>query len=141
MKVGIEDIKIPYYYAAPKPEKYKEKLNTYLKGGTLSPIIVDENLELVDGYISYLIYKYSGALVVEAYYDDELPVMYIHGYHPKCTKEYTWYVPRTLRKSFTRKVHVGDTVRCRANNRVTPVIVTEIFMKNEKDDVAPVVSF
>ena len=142
MKVGIDDIKIPRYFAAPRPEKYSTKLNTYLKKGTLSPIIVDNDLNLVDGYISYLIYKYSGALLVEVFYEDELPIIYIHGHHPHATKEYTWFVPRSLAKKFKSKVHVGDTIRCRANNKVAPVIVTEIFMKNERDhSIRPVVSF
>ena len=141
MKIGIDDIKIPHYYTAPRPEKYSEKLNSYLMGKTLSPIIVDNDLNLVDGYITYLIYKYSGALLVEAYYEDELPVIYIHGNHPHSIKEYTWYVPRGLSKKFKKKVRIGDTVRCRANNKVVPVIVKEIFMKDEREhNIAPVVS-
>jgi len=141
MLLDINDIKIPHYYTAPRPDKYSEKLNRYLNGGTLDPIIVDDNLTIVDGYISYLIYKHSGSLCVEAYYDDEFPVIYIHGSHPHSTKQYTWYVPRKLNTRFKNKVHVGDTVRCRANNRVVPVIVKEIFMRNEKDHkMAPVIS-
>ena len=143
MKIGIDDIKIPKYFCPPNPEKYMTKLNNFQNGGTLSPIIVDNNLNLVDGYISYMIYKYIGRMVVEVYYDDELPVIYIEGTHLKSNnKRYTWYVPRKLSKKFIKKVHVGDIVRCRANNKTVPVIVRNIYMKNEKDHkMAPVVGF
>ena len=142
MKVSIDDIKIPYYYGTPKPDKYSEKLNTYLRGGVLSPIVVDEDLNLTDGYISYLIYKHSGLSVVDVVHEDEIPIIFIKGCHPHSVKEYIWYVPTSLRKKFQKKVHVGDTVRCRANNRCVPVVVQEIFTATSRDrKIAPVMSF
>ena len=142
MKVDVNDIRIPYYFSTPNPEKYATKLKKYRDGGTLSPIIIDENMNLVDGYISYLILKNEGHLWVEAYYDDEFPVIYIHGNHLHSDKQYTWYVPHKMSKKFSKKVKIGDTIKCKANNKSVPVIVREIFMRNEKDDkIAPVVSF
>lgn len=141
MKVSIDDIRIPYYYLPPNPKHYNDKYNNYKKGGILDPIIVTNDMYIADGYISYLILKEAGAHAVDVYYDDEMPVLYINGNHPSSEKLYTWYVPRRLRKSFQKKISVGDTVKCRANNKITPVIVREIYMRNEKDDkIMPVIS-
>jgi hypothetical protein len=145
MIVGIEDIRISksYINTTPNPDKYSAKLNSYLKGGVLSPIIVDENMKLIDGYISYLILRYSGAKSVEVYYENELPIIFIDGHHPHSVKSYTWCVPRKLKNKFTKKVKVGDVVRCRvSNNKVVPVIVDKIYTGNKKDrDYAPVIAF
>ena len=65
MKITINDIKIPEYFTPPNDEKYRKKEHMYINTGYLSPIIVDHNNVLVDGYISYLILKRSGVQEVE----------------------------------------------------------------------------
>lgn len=134
MKVELKDIKIPYYFLPPNPKKYSSKLNMYKMNGEIDPIILDDNMTLVDGYITYLIYKDCGATVVDIFYDDEYPLIYIDGYHLRSNKLYTWYVPRRLHKRFLKKVQVGDTVKCRSNNRTVPVIVEKIYTKEEKEE-------
>lgn len=39
----------------PKGKKVDFKMRNYLDGGKLDPIIVDENMMLIDGYCTYLI--------------------------------------------------------------------------------------
>lgn len=142
MKVDIDSVRIPDYYLPPNRAKYSAKYNSYMLGNTIDPVIVDDHMNLVDGYISYLIFKEAGAQVIDVYYENELPIVYITGNHPHSSKEYIWYVPLKLKRKFSKKVNIGDTVRCRANNKVVPVIVRNIYIRNEKDgDRQPVVGF
>lgn len=134
MKVELKDVRIPYYFLPPNPKKYRSKLNKYKLGEKIDPIIVDDNMTLVDGYISYLVYEECGASAIEVFYDDEYPLTYIEGRHPHSNKLYTWYVPRKLHKRFAKKVQVGDTVKCKSNNKVVPIVVERIFIKEEKEE-------
>jgi len=133
MKVGIEDVKIPYYYSPPKQSKYIKKLHAYLSGESIDPILVDNNMTIVDGYISYLIYKETGAVVIEVYNRDEFPVVYINGSHLHSDKVYTWAVPNKLKRHFLNTVNVGDVVMCRSKGKIVPVTVKEIYTSNIKD--------
>ena len=129
MKITIEDIKIPEYFSPPNDEKYREKEHRYIKTGYLSPIIIDHNNMLIDGYISYLILKRSGIKEVECVFpeDREEMVTYITGTHLNGKKEYTWMVPRRMIHKFTNTIGIGDRVFCYSNKRVAPVIVKSIF--------------
>ena len=84
---------------------------------------------LVDGYISYLILKRTGAEEVECYLPEDGNEMatYITGTHLNGKKEYKWVVPSRLIRRFTNNVKVGDKVFCYSNRRVAPVIVKSIF--------------
>ena len=55
--LGEIKIKEEFFATPPKNWKYERKLRNFIKTGELSPIIIDRNYELVDGYCSYLIYK------------------------------------------------------------------------------------
>ena len=57
ISLGEIKIKEEFFAAPPKNWKYESKLRNFIKTGELSPIIIDRNYELVDGYCSYLIYK------------------------------------------------------------------------------------
>ena len=129
MKIKIDDIKIPEYFSPPNDEKYREKEHRYAKSGYLSPIIVDYNNVLVDGYISYLILKRSGIKEVECVFpeDGNEMVTYITGTHLNGKKEYIWMVPRRMIRRFTNNVGIGDRVFCYSNKRVAPVIVKSVF--------------
>lgn len=75
-KTGIEywipigEIKIKNMFLATPPSyfKYRRKPNNFIKYGELSPIIIDRNFELVDGYISYLIMKRFSVGKVPVYF-------------------------------------------------------------------------
>ena len=140
MKIAIDDIKIPEYYSPPNDEKYREKEHVYLKSGYLSPIIVDHNNVLVDGYISYLILKRNEVNEVDCVLPSDM-VTYITGVHPNSKKEYIWMVPRRMIRAFTKHVQPGDRVFCYSNRRVAPVIVKSIFTAPRKDKIAQVAGY
>ena len=143
MKVAIDNIKIPEYYSPPNDEKYREKEHAYFKSGYLSPIIINHNNVLVDGYISYLILKRSGAKEIECIFseDNDEIATYIKGVHIKGKKEYIWMVPRRLIKRFANNVGIGDRVFCYSNRRVAPVIVKSIFTAPKCDKYAQVAGY
>ena len=129
MKINVDNIRIPEYYTPPNDEKYRKKEHMYIKSGYLSPIIVDHNNVLVDGYISYLILKRSGIKEIECILpeDGDEIVTYITGTHLNGKKEYIWMVPRRLVNRFANKISIGDRVFCYSNKRVSPVIVKSVF--------------
>lgn len=65
---GEIKIKEEFYAIPPKYFKYRRRLNNFIKYGELSPIIIDRNFELVDGYISYLIMKRFGVGKIPVYF-------------------------------------------------------------------------
>lgn len=61
-KVKTDEIRITPKYAQtpPKSNKLIRKTAAYIKYGTLDTIYLDKNLNLIDGYCSYLIAKALG---------------------------------------------------------------------------------
>lgn len=61
------DIVIPYKFQLhpPRPEKVIKKMLRFSRESELDVIIVDENMNLLDGYCSYLIARQVGAAFVE----------------------------------------------------------------------------
>lgn len=58
VEVEINKIKIPKHFTKPNPKKLKQKFKYYRENNKFeSPIIIDADYELVDGYTSYLIAK------------------------------------------------------------------------------------
>lgn len=56
--IPIDYIKIPEHFTEPKKWKMKERLNYYYKNKCFkTPIVINNENELVDGYTSYLIAK------------------------------------------------------------------------------------
>lgn len=53
----------------PVIEKLRTKMEIYEKTGTLCPIIINRNFELVDGYCSYLILKEYKLGKIPVYFD------------------------------------------------------------------------
>lgn len=66
-KWNFSEIKIPYRFQLhpPKPEKVIEKMLKFSRESELEDIIVDENMNLVDGYCSYLIAQQVGVEFVK----------------------------------------------------------------------------
>ena len=58
----FDDIKIPlrFQYNPPKPGKVIEKMLRFSRESELEDIIGDENMNLIDGYCSYLIAQQVG---------------------------------------------------------------------------------
>lgn len=56
--INIKDIKIPKYFKKPNEKKMKRKIEYFRRNNCVqSPIVLDENNVLKDGYTSYLIFK------------------------------------------------------------------------------------
>lgn len=57
--INIDKIKIPKKFTetAPNPYKIIEKTTDYVRDGIISEIYIDKKHNLIDGYISYLIYR------------------------------------------------------------------------------------
>lgn len=69
--IRLDEIKVPKYmlHSRINEEKYKHKWKYYKQTGELeSKIILDENLNLLDGYSSYKIAKIAGLEKVPVYF-------------------------------------------------------------------------
>ena len=66
-KGNFKDIIIPLRFEIhpPRPEKIIDKMLRFSRESELDDIIVDENMELLDGYCSYLIAQQVGAEFVK----------------------------------------------------------------------------
>lgn len=66
-KGNFNEIKIPlrFQHNPPKPEKVIEKMLRFSRESELEDIIVDENMNLLDGYCSYLIAQQVGVQFVK----------------------------------------------------------------------------
>lgn len=62
-KLKLADIQIPRRFeeSRPSPDKLNEKYRRYIETGVLDKVYVDEDMNLVDGYISLLIARMIGA--------------------------------------------------------------------------------
>lgn len=69
--IPINEIKIKEEFLATPPNyyKYRMKFNRFVNRGELSPIIIDRNFEIIDGYISYLILKSFDVGKVPVYFE------------------------------------------------------------------------
>lgn len=63
----FDNIKIPPSFVEhpPKPEKLIEKMLKFSRESELDDILVDEDMNLIDGYCSYLIAKQVGPAFVQ----------------------------------------------------------------------------
>jgi len=149
-KMKLSDIKIKesFEITTPKVEKMEEcrnNWNIYHKQDRY--IVVNNDNELIDGYIQYLILKENGVKeanikvsnrrkkfwhrksvkdwTVPHYRNEE--TTYIYGVHSnsKCTKEFMWRVPKGW-TWFAENVQIGDSILCGTKFGVAPVIVTKI---------------
>ena len=66
-KSEFYNIRIPqrFQHNPPKPEKVIEKMLRFSRESELENIIVDENMNLLDGYCSYLIAQQVGVQFVK----------------------------------------------------------------------------
>lgn len=58
IEIDIKDIKIPKYFTKPNPKKLQRRFDYYKQNKRFeTPIVIDSNCTLIDGYTSYLIAK------------------------------------------------------------------------------------
>lgn len=137
MTININDIKIStdFTESVPNEEKLNRARQYFIENGTLDkPIVVTKDMELVDGYIRYLVLK--GYEVERTscfkYYKQKQPpiIMYIYGKHPHqiSDKEYVWRVPQSDKwNDFRENIEVGEQIQCYTKYGIVPVIVTRII--------------
>lgn len=68
--ISINDVKIPYCFQRKSPNEFKfnTKLKRFWEHGELSKIVLNEDFELVDGYIAYLICKKYNMRKIPVYF-------------------------------------------------------------------------
>lgn len=142
-KVKLDDIKIMDVYSSVKPnekkiEKYRE---IYKKHHAFKNLpVLNSDLVLVDGYITYLLMKeanLSDVVVIvntDIVYDYAKDTMYIYGIHPSDVKnrEYVWKVSKSEEwKDFRENIQVGDIIKCNTSLGKQFVKVTKIVMSEK----------
>ena len=142
--VKAGEIKIPLMFVNHPPKE--EKLNRYRKDFirnkvefcTRKPIVVDANKQIIDGYISYLIFKEFYELLdlnfenqillvykqIEDYRHE--PTTYVYGRHPGKNKEYVW----RMQKTADYIPENGETVLVSTGNGIVPIIVTKTLVSD-----------
>lgn len=63
----IKEINVPKEFGTPGLDKIMRKQANYIETGELDPIIVDENNNLIDGYVSLVIAKHEKWQAVKVY--------------------------------------------------------------------------
>lgn len=92
---NINLIKVPRKFSGSHPNE--DKMNAcrayYRENHKLDrDIVVDENMQLKDGYIGYLILKENNVSVVGVKQTESGRTTLVYGVHPGAEKEYCWKV-------------------------------------------------
>jgi len=149
-KMKLSDIKIKESFATTTPSEKKmnecrNNWNIYHRQDRY--IVVNDDNELIDGYIQYLVLKENGIEEADIKISDRRKrrwyrknvkdwtaphyrneeTTYIYGVHPNsnCTKTFIWRVPKSW-IWFAKNVQVGDCILCETKFGISPVIVTKI---------------
>lgn len=143
MTININDVKIPIDFteSVPNVKKLNRARQYFIENGTLDkPIVVTKDMELVDGYIRYLVlkgYEVERTSCFKYYKAKQSPiVMYIYGKHPHqiSDKEYVWRVPQSDKwNDFRENIEVGEQIQCYTKYGIKPVVIT----KTIKSDCRP----
>lgn len=138
-------IKIPFKFVNHPPKE--AKLNSYRRDfwedrlgfRAKKPIIIDEDYRIIDGYISYLIYKEFYELLGLNFEKQPLLVYkevgdyrhelttYVYGRHPNSNKEYVWRMPKTI----DYIPEIGETVLASTSKGDVPAIVTKTLVSDK----------
>lgn len=148
MTININDIKISTDFAesVPNEEKLNRARQYFIENGTLDkPIVVTNDMQLVDGYIRYLVlkgYEVERTSCFKYYKAKQPPIVtYIYGKHPHqlTDKEYVWRVPQSDKwNEFRENIEVGEQIQCYTKYGITPVIITKIIRSDYRPmDIDP----
>lgn len=114
--IRMSEIIVPTRFALSKPsnEKMKFVRKYYEEYGCVDePIIVNDKLVLVDGYIRYLVLKEKKVSKVDCLMKRK-PVTYVYGKHEGRNKVYVWRVPKSKENSIN--IDVGDKALVETKN-------------------------
>lgn len=146
--VNIEDIKVGAAFAASLPSKRKmqkyRKAYCSIKMGfacaeygivQIKPIILNKNMQIVDGYIQYLVLKENDeteavCLVTNfVAHDTSTEYLYIYGKHVQNenSKIYVWRIPINYEwDKFIKNLKIGDFIFCNTKYGKDLIEVMEI---------------
>lgn len=127
INTSINAIKIPRKFSnsTPNEDKMESCRRFYKANGILDrDIIVDENMELKDGYIGYLVLKESNASVVGVDQRTTEKTVIVYGVHPGVAKEYCWKVVEETEDKQNLRVGAHAVVRTRFGD--TEILITKI---------------
>ena len=124
---NINLIKIPRKFSASNPNEDKlaacrrfYRINHRLN----RDIVVDENMELKDGYIGYLILKENHVSTVAVRQKNFSRITIVYGVHPGVEKEYCWRIIDETENKQNLRVGSHAIVRTRFGD--VEVLVTKI---------------
>lgn len=146
--VNIADIEISNAFARSIPstqkiQKYR-KAYCFIKMGfacaaygtaQIKPIILNRNMQIVDGYIQYLVLKENGETEAECLitnftnHDTLTKYLYIYGNHVQNenSKTYVWRIPMNYEwDKFVRNLKIGDIIFCNTKYGKDLIEVTQI---------------
>lgn len=131
--INLKDIIITKRFLSTKPSEIKyNKKKSYIEQSGKYKIILNENNELIDGYISYLVLKeigYTDVYVERIVNNKDLKEeTYVYGYHPNSVsnkKEYVWRLTNRV-KSKIGDITEGMMLMVVAKEKIAPMIVTKI---------------
>lgn len=127
INTSINTIKIPRKFSnsTPNEDEMESCRRFYKANGILDrDIIVDENMELKDGYIGYLVLKENNASVVGVDQRTTRKTVIVYGVHPGVAKEYCWKVVEETEDKQNLRVGAHAVVRTRFGD--TEILVTRI---------------
>lgn len=107
MKVKISNIRISNNFkkTIPSPEKMEKCRKYFLENGKVdAPVVVNQNMRLLDGYIRYLVLVENGVDEIDVEVRAK-KVTYVFGRHSMHRKEYVWRVTKETKNR--NKLGVG----------------------------------
>lgn len=136
MNIKLDNIIVPdgFKKSKPKQEKLDARRKEYKATGKVGRIIIDDDNTLVDGYIAYLILKENSIDSTDIVYKESYKnkdTLYVFGHHLNRTKEFVWRVQPNKRANAFQNINVGDVVLVDAQNKVQPIIVTQMKLLSE----------
>ena len=92
---NINLIRVPRVFSSSRPSE--DKMNAcrayYRENHKIDrDIVVDENMQLKDGYIGYLVLKENNESVIGVKQTESGKTTLVYGVHPGVDKEYCWKV-------------------------------------------------
>ena len=124
---NINLIRVPRKFSGSHPNE--DKMNAcrayYRENHKLDrDIVVDENMQLKDGYIGYLILKENDVSVIGVKQTESGRTTLVYGTHPGVEKEYCWKVVADTEDTLNLKVGSHAIVRTRFGD--VEILVTRL---------------
>ncbi len=126
-RIPIAEIRIPapFLSKTPREEKIAAKAEGYAAKRRFEPLpTVDQDLNLIDGYASYMAAKRLGHAELYCEVQQDPMATVVTARHPGCDKDYRWVLPR--RASNPGYITVGTDIAVPTKYGTRRVTVTAI---------------